>query len=494
MKFPTDNYRKIGDVSYEFWVSELNRVDSPLRAWSREMYDVLRGHTALALAHMWRECQYETDRLVMSADDHNPFNMKKWSGDPTPPEGVTGTVPTGLPGDAPYLTFDSPVSAAKEWRKRVIDDPSYKDGVYTKVSSLSDYIETYAPAADFHAITGVNNSSYYRDMVAILTRFLGGNDMAKNKVEVILIAGHNAVGDGGNGVERGLTPKLAQAYLAAFKAAGIPVSWINPNMYPGGLDGLALATARAIRDADAEIVVALDLHFNGTKSGVHTIVPHIRKSNGAMLSTAYTQGRVPADTAENNTLDVKYASALSKNIVAMNPGMYLWDADGVMLETQTGVALSYSARLAMMAASAPYREKAIRLTVEHGGTNDASRPDFFNRCAAAAVATTKSVLASYFETGSPDPVPTPDPPTGDPGAPSLVAFLFGSADGYAYDPNGPVSKLWLAHGNEVKRWPRLVDVLVSGQEKHFVFGDGTVIRAAGTASPAYVSNVAGVEA
>ena len=39
-------------------------------------------------------------------------------------------------------------------------------------------------------------------------------------------------------------------------------------------------------------------------------------------------------------------------------------------------------------------------------------------------------------------------PTGDTGTPTLPAFLFGSANGYAFDTNGPVSKLWLKNSNE----------------------------------------------
>jgi hypothetical protein len=306
--------------------------------------------------------------------------------------------------------------------------------------------------------------------------------MANAKLHVILIAGHNSVGDGGNPTERALTPKLAAAYLATFRKAGISTEWINPTMFAGGLDGLALATARAIRDADADLVLALDLHFNGSRSGVHTIVAHNRTSNGAMLNSGYVQGRVAADVAENNTLDMTMASAFSKAIVAANPGMYLWDADGVMLETQTGVGLPLSkggrnSRLAMMAASAPYRDKSVRVTIEHGGTDDAKREDFYNRCAGAALAAVKTVLADRLESGNPEPTPDPEPepPTGDPGSPTLPAFLFGEANGYSFDPSGPVSKLWLKNSNETHHWPRLVDVLEASGRRLFVFADGSVI-------------------
>lgn len=51
---------------------------------------------------------------------------------------------------------------------------------------------------------------------------------------------------------------------------------------------------------------------------------------------------------------------------------------------------------------------------------------------------------------------------------------------YLFDPNGPVSKLWLATGAKTGRFPRLVDVVLDGPRRHFVFGDGSVILADGT--------------
>lgn len=301
--------------------------------------------------------------------------------------------------------------------------------------------------------------------------------MATKKLHVLIVAGHNSVGDRGNPVERSLTPNLAKAYLAAFTKAGISAEWVNPTLTPGGLDGLASLTARKIRDADADLVVALDLHFNGANSGVHVIPAHNRGAKGGMLSTAIVAGRDPNDTMDNNTLDVTFAGALARAIVAANPGMTLWGKTGIMPESQTGVGLQ-GYRLAMPAYSAPYRMKSIRVTVEHGGTNDASREGFYARCADAAVLTVKTVLETRIDVPVPQPDPgEPQPPEGDPGNPDLPAFLFGEADGYQFDPNGPVSKLWLETGNKRNAWPRLIDVREDGGTKHFLFSDGGVIVA-----------------
>lgn len=314
-----------------------------------------------------------------------------------------------------------------------------------------------------------------------------------SKPTVVLIAGHNSVGDGGNPVERALTPKLAVAYQKAFKGAGYPVVYVNPTLTPGGLSGLASATARAIADAKTDLVIALDLHFNGSRSAVHTIVAHNRRQDGrGQLSSGFPAGRVAEDVAENNTLDMRMAEAISREIAKAND-LSLWPATkainggdpatapvGVMLENRTGVGDPNppypNSRLGMMGVSGGLRMKAVRLTVEHGGTNDASKPDFFNKCAKAALTAINAILDDRG--GQPEPQPQPEvPPGGDTGQPDLLAFLFGGAQGYAYDPNGPVSKLWRDEGETTARWPRLVDVRIEGKDKWFVFGDGSVIFA-----------------
>jgi hypothetical protein len=198
-----------------------------------------------------------------------------------------------------------------------------------------------------------------------------------------------------------------------------------------------------------------------------------------MLASGFVQGRVPEDVMENNTLDVQLAGAYARAIVAAVDGMRLL-GNGIMPENETGVGLPISkggqnSRLGMMGATAPYRDKAVRLTIEHGGTNDAKRPNFAAKCAAAIVATTKVVLADRLESGQPQPDPEPEtPPTGDPGSPSLPAFLFGAVGIYSFNPDGPVSKLWFKNGSETGSFPRLIDVR-EGSPKYFVFSDGSVI-------------------
>jgi hypothetical protein len=240
----------------------------------------------------------------------------------------------------------------------------------------------------------------------------------------------------------------------------------------------------------------LDLHFNGYESPVHAIVPHNRRQDDrGPLSSGYVAGRIPDDVAPNNGLDVAMAAAISASIVNSIDGMRLIGATsairngdpatapaGVMLENRSGVGNNDgnppdNARLAMMAAPAPYRMNCVRITVEHGGINDAKKADFFNRCADAAFRAVDPILQARYGEVVPTPDPDPEvPPTGDTGVPSLAAWAFGEAEGYQFDPNGPVSKLWLAIGAVDGEYPRLVDVIERDDSRYFLFADGMLIR------------------
>lgn len=494
-------YRSIGDVPLSLYVAEFERVGSPMLEEVTAIHAAAVPHSALFLAMAWHEQQYATTSRSIRPDQHNPVGLRPWYRDPHgDPIGVTGYITAANGGQ--YIAFDSFANCVREWKRRLFSDPEYKGGIYARLTTLADMIGTYAPAGDIHEITGIDNadSGYVAGVLAKLNQWAGliaggmeTTTMATSKPYILLVAGHNSVGDGGNPVERALTPNLARAYLAAFKTAGYPVSWINPTLYPGGLDGLALACGKALANRDDDLSIMLDLHFNGSRSGVHAIAANNRKATGGQLSTAYVQGRVAEDVVDYNTLDVTIAKRIAASISAI-PGMTLWGSDGLMREDQTGVGLK-GYRLAMMAATAPSREKAVRITVEHGGTDDASRPNFYANCARAAVdAVTEVMVARGAGGGSPapnpDPVPEPEPPAGDPGGPTLPAFLFGSVQGYQFDPNGPVSNLWLQTGNATDRWPRLVDVFVDGTTKFFTFADGSVIVAEPGKPVAYLQDVA----
>lgn len=157
MNLDFTNYRTIGDVPFDVFQSQV--TNSPMGPYAREIYDIVKGHSRLYLAQLWYESKYDNVRSRLKATDRNPTNMKFWPGDPRGnPRGMTGTKPTGVGGD-PYLTFDSYANAAREWRRRVIDDAEYKAGVYTKVNDLLSYLMVYADIYEVHPDTGEDTTS-----------------------------------------------------------------------------------------------------------------------------------------------------------------------------------------------------------------------------------------------------------------------------------------------------------------------------------------------
>lgn len=84
------------------------------------------------------------------------------------------------------------------------------------------------------------------------------------------------------------------------------------------------------------------------------------------------------------------------------------------------------------------------------------------------------IAINLFIAGENVDIPTPKP---NPDPSPLFPFLFGTAKGYKFDPNGPVSTLWRTEGERTSRWPRLIDVRIVGKDKWFAFSDGSVILA-----------------
>ncbi len=322
------------------------------------------------------------------------------------------------------------------------------------------------------------------------------------KPYVLLVSGHRSKGDEGDDVERQLTDDLARAYKKTFRAAGYETDWLqeidqdsDPTSTLGGPTVMVKACGAVIRDRPETLVLMFDLHFNTAQSAVHAIVAHNRKRDdpNKMLSTWFGPGNVSSDTFTNNTLDVRMAEAIAQGIANI-PGMRLKAAGksriaGVMLENESRGG-EQGSRLGIMATTAPFRDKSVRLTIEHGGTNDASKPDFFNQCAEASLRAVNAILADRIDTGQAGPIePQDENEPGDVSVPVLPAFFFGSAQGFQFNPEGPVSRLWLRTGNETGRFPRLVDVLDDGTEKHFLFTDGSVIVARGNDPVRYLTEI-----
>lgn len=227
------------------------------------------------------------------------------------------------------------------------------------------------------------------------------------KPYILIVSGHRSTGDEGDPVERALTDNLAIEYLQRFHAAGYEADWWqeslnmndDPTMTVGDLTTVARGVARAIADRDDDLVIMMDLHFNGRHSRMHVIV-----ADNIDLHSVLPEGRDEFDTAKNNTLDVKIAREIAKQIINAT-GLATYNGDlgvaGVMSETESGVGIDGS-RLAMFGATAPFRSRSVRMVIEHGGYEDepVQEPTFFATSAAAAV---RAIISFYGGEAGPAP-------------------------------------------------------------------------------------------
>lgn len=316
---------------------------------------------------------------------------------------------------------------------------------------------------------------------------------------ILNVSGHRSTGDEGNPAERARTDELASTYTDVFRDAGFESDWWqrdldtdrDRDMTVGDLDTVALGVARVLDERATshpdQLAIMFDHHYNGGHSVVHAIV-----ADNIGLVTGYPQGRNGTDTAANNTLDVRMGQAIAEAVVdATGLGLYSgWrlGKPGVMSERDTGVAIQFSARLAMLSASAPSRMTAARFVLEHAGYNDAEtkQTGFERRCAEAAL---KAVIAVMDLGDVETTVPKPEvPTTPDIAFPAgmdleIATWLFDQVTGddgwvYGFNAKGVISNRWLERGTQTGQFPALVAVrnVPDGDvvRKYFQFSNGEI--------------------
>lgn len=277
------------------------------------------------------------------------------------------------------------------------------------------------------------------------------------KPKVLVVSGHRSYNDAGNPNEKALTPFMSAAYEKALEAAGYEVTHLqrefdgdsDPDDTVGGLDTVGWLCHEWMRQTPGQLVM-IDCHYEGASApGCFAIVPDKKG-----LGTAIQINQPTNDQWENNPLDVTLARAIAKGISAAT-GLPLRQGikePGVMSETQTGVALQYNARLAMFAYTAPYRDRAVRLVVEHGSLPVASdkaiimQPDFTQKCADSLV----RVMDSIFGQAATTPDPAPEPPKDEYTNPLPVPFKLGIDLGWGYQLNGCPVNLFVTEVEALK--------------------------------------------
>lgn len=165
-------YRKIGDVPYAVIAEMLAERQSPMLEDGRETHLIASPHSALFWAQAWLENQWKTTGILLQPHHNNPLSLRPWLEDPHGlPPGATGHVES--PDGSLYLRFESDAYCALEWRRRLIDDPGYKGGVYARTTTLKEMLAVYAPSGDVHPVTGLDNADirYVESVTTMLARF-----------------------------------------------------------------------------------------------------------------------------------------------------------------------------------------------------------------------------------------------------------------------------------------------------------------------------------
>jgi hypothetical protein len=161
-------YRKTGDTTREAFKTELasrrmpDGRPSPMLAEADALYDALRPHTRLGLAHSFAENKHDTVGKLITPDMHNAFALR----------------PRGYPEETGerngFAIFPSYADAAKALIRRW-DDPTIPKPNYVGIgpdASLIRYCEIYNPRGDTHPVTGETNRPdvYCDGLVAVINR------------------------------------------------------------------------------------------------------------------------------------------------------------------------------------------------------------------------------------------------------------------------------------------------------------------------------------
>ena len=250
------DFRAIGDTTLDVYRTEFTRTSSPMLGTVADTYAAARPHTALFLAQAFFENRYETTGHILGPEDHNPVSLRPERLDD---KGPYGAYVITAPDGGQFLGFRSDADCAREWKRRLVDDPSYKGGVYARTRTLAEMVAVYAPSGDVHPVTGLDNADagYLTSVVTMLRRYAAmegagtdspsaedtvmGFNIGNRPLRIAAFVGH-ADTSGGNSFELGKNREVAKALVALAKqSSGFDLRYAPGNLdsiHPGSLDDI----------------------------------------------------------------------------------------------------------------------------------------------------------------------------------------------------------------------------------------------------------------
>ncbi len=356
----------------------------------------------------------------------------------------------------------------RAWKERITSSID-KPGVYARTATLEDLCNIYAPLSENDTVGYVATTEDVKARVKWSERPWEQSAMQK----WIINYGHRDATGGGTmnpqqgNTERERTDDVGIAVRDAIRRSG-GRAFVVQEM-DGDADNTVLKksldwvgkTAVEIDRRYGPVNGYLSIHFEGSTSpGVFAIVPDSR----GLLSYA-TKAPDPGDEWANNPLDEKFGERLA-NRVGVVTGLGLRQTNvvrtGLMSERQTAVG-GAGWRLSEYHETLPIRRHAVRNILECGAMpvnwqNDIiMRDDFPGKVAGAVVS---AIEEMFGPVGDESPAATFQ--VGgffeEAGSPTEQALREWFGTVRAYNPDGPVSRVWrewcLANG----AYPRLRSV------------------------------------
>lgn len=136
-------WRHLGRVPLEIWRKRITDAGGLSEAARQDVWESLGDDSALALAMLDAESSYASKFDAIPASKKNPWNLQ-----------IMGV----------GMAFGSVRECAEAWRSRLYD-PLYKQGIYTRTTTIADLAETYAPKSD-----GNDTEAYIAKLISSINR------------------------------------------------------------------------------------------------------------------------------------------------------------------------------------------------------------------------------------------------------------------------------------------------------------------------------------
>jgi hypothetical protein len=457
------DWRDIGPTTLETYRSEFAKYNSPMLPEVDAVYKAAGEHSALALAMMQHEQKYGTWNDIIPRDYKNPLSQTR--------PGATSN-----DGVNRWMRFGSYADAVTYWRDR-LTSPT---GPYANTKTLEELIHVYAPDKD-----GNNEAAYvaaikamvgawpepgvsmpitygrvphpgYLDRLIVKPEGQGWNNLGPRQPKFVVLhrmigslwgtdgyfrqPGVNALTDYGVGVAATDGADVAGTIIRWNNPTGVRAGWASGPVNGAYGDGLAIVNKYGINAVNRD-GVSIEISGNYDTALDGTAFEEIAQ----LMAYWWDWMKIPHTSAPINPATgisaVIWHQEFTLGTGKVCPGKVVMDQTDALIA----------------------RAKAI--------------------CKAAQEGTVTNTTTPKPQT-TPAPQPPPDYPEGLDA--DLAERWFGKVvvgdAWYTFDPNGSLSRLWLAEGAKTGSYPALSSVEAFGARQYFRFASGfTVWRPNATA-------------